>query len=625
MEEYLDSNDYQLRDINPGPIEQAFHRQQRKSYKRDEHSPIQEPFLDGIKSIGDKPSHLHPLGFVYRWWFWEILTIALSIAATAAMAVVLLEFDSRPPPELPSGVTLNAIVSLLSTVAKAPVLAVVSTCLGNLKWQWFKIPRALKDFEAFDNASRGPYGAFQMIIRSHLLHTATVGAVITLLALLVDPFIQQVITYPLLPIPTSNATVPRAQMYDAHIYIPNLDSGINIGPEFGMKAAIYKGIFTSASPSDVKPDCATGNCTFPLFDTLAICSRCVNVIDLTTSIEHNPADEGCGSSFVYVQTNYTYVLPGSTNVEISSCTSAGDFVSGVAMVSTVDVSESISSSILGISNPITSLAILQFPGENAEGYQGTYRNATPLAWECALYYCLNTYNVSVVNNNATTKLVSTYHSETGTPIPYSSLEDTTEGILQRPSNSTVTTGNSTFWIQNGTVAALSQYMNYTLSGQFQTENTEVPYGTFVNDVMEALNVTADIGSLMDGLAVSMTNYLRQSANSGAESQAQGTAYSLIVHVHIRWAWLALSGLLIAPAIGLLVTTMILSMRKGLPIWKSSSMDTILHGPDNGCAKVGQSVDAAAPKAITPNAMMVMGQNSSGHWRLVHPLPSGHRY
>ena len=399
-----------------------------------------------------------------------------------------------------------------------------------------------------------------------------------------------------------------------------MDSGINTGPEFGMKAAIYKGIFTSASPSDVTPDCATGNCTFPLFDTLAICSKCVNVTDQTTSSHSSPSDGGCGGSLSYLETNYTYALPGSINVEISSCTSDGDFVSGVAMISTVDVSDSMSNSMLGISNPITSLAILQFPGVNAEGYSGTYSNATPLAWECSLYYCLNTYNVSVVNNNATTLLVSTYHSETGTPIPYTSLEDTPDGILQRPPNSTVTAGNPTFRIQNGTVAALSQYMNHTLSGQFLTENTEVPYGTFVNDVMQALNITADIDGLMDGLAISMTNYLRELGNSGSDSQAQGTAYSLIVHVHIRWAWLALSAVLVVLSIGLLTVTIILSARSGLPVWKSSSMETIFHGPDNGSGIGGRSLDNGSAKAITPDAMMVLGQTSNGDWRLNHPLP-----
>ncbi|MCJ1415856.1 hypothetical protein MMC32_002190 [Xylographa parallela] len=626
MDGHLNGHDYQLRDINPSPINQAFHRQQRRSYKRDEHSPIEEPFLKGTKSVGEKPPQLHPLAFVYRWWLWEALTITLSIAAIAAIIIVLREFDSRPPPELPSGVTLNAVVSLLSTVTKAPMLAVVSACIGNLKWRWFKKPRALADFEAFDGASRGPYGAIRMIARKHPLHMATVGAVITLLALFVDPFIQQVITYPLLPIPTSSATVPRTQLYDADIFIPNLDSGIHLGPEFGMKAAIYKGIFTSASPSDVTPDCPTGNCTFPLFDTLAICSKCVNVTDHTTRSQQSPSEGGCGDSFShYIQTNYTYALPGSTNVHISSCTSAGDFVSGVAMISTVDVSDSMSSSILGISNPITSLAILQFPGVNAEGYQGTYGNATPLAWECSLYYCLNTYNISVVNSNVTTQLLSTYHSETGTPIPYTGLEDTPDGILQRPSDSNVTTGNSTFRIQNGTVAALSQYLNYTLSGQFQTEVTEVRGNTYVNDVMQALNITADIGNLMESLATSMTNYLRQLGNSGSDSQAQGTAYSLVVHVHIRWAWLALSGILVVLSIGLLVATIILSARSGLPVWKSSSMETILHGPDNGSGVAGRSVDMGTTKAITPDARMILAQNSNGDLRLVHPLPPIPRY
>lgn len=37
--------------------------------------------------------------------------------------------------------------------------------IGQLKWKWFLAPKALIDFETFDLASRGPWGALLLIFR----------------------------------------------------------------------------------------------------------------------------------------------------------------------------------------------------------------------------------------------------------------------------------------------------------------------------------------------------------------------------------------------------------------------------------------------------------------------------
>ena len=43
----------------------------------------------------------------------------------------------------------------------------VVECLGQLKWTWFtgSRPRPLIDFQLFDEASRGVFGSFKLLIR----------------------------------------------------------------------------------------------------------------------------------------------------------------------------------------------------------------------------------------------------------------------------------------------------------------------------------------------------------------------------------------------------------------------------------------------------------------------------
>ncbi|OCL08202.1 hypothetical protein AOQ84DRAFT_278825, partial [Glonium stellatum] len=57
----------------------------------------------------------------------------------------------------PLGITLNAFVSLLAAIAKGSMLVPVTTYISQPKWHWFSRPRNLKDFEIFDDASRGPW------------------------------------------------------------------------------------------------------------------------------------------------------------------------------------------------------------------------------------------------------------------------------------------------------------------------------------------------------------------------------------------------------------------------------------------------------------------------------------
>ena len=70
----------------------------------------------------------------YETWLFEICIIALSLGCIAGVVIVLRVFDGKPQPDFPSGITLNAIVSILGTSSKAALIFVVATSLSQLKW-----------------------------------------------------------------------------------------------------------------------------------------------------------------------------------------------------------------------------------------------------------------------------------------------------------------------------------------------------------------------------------------------------------------------------------------------------------------------------------------------------------
>ena len=79
------------------------------------------------------------------------------------------------------------------------MLLAATESIGQAKWLLFrKQSRNLADFKTIDEASRGPWGAFQLLYRFWDGRTilASAGAFIVLVSLAVDPFTQQILSYP---------------------------------------------------------------------------------------------------------------------------------------------------------------------------------------------------------------------------------------------------------------------------------------------------------------------------------------------------------------------------------------------------------------------------------------------
>jgi hypothetical protein len=105
-------------------------------------------------------------GFLTRWfvewWLLEIASWVFSAICMAVILTVLLHFNHHRLPHL-GILTLNSLISILSGFAKASLLLPTTEALGQLKWNWFRKPRKMVDFEVIDSASRGPWGSMVLI------------------------------------------------------------------------------------------------------------------------------------------------------------------------------------------------------------------------------------------------------------------------------------------------------------------------------------------------------------------------------------------------------------------------------------------------------------------------------
>jgi Protein of unknown function (DUF3176) len=167
---------------------------------------------------------------------------------------------------------------------KGALLLPVGACLSQSKWAWFySEKKPLQHFQIFDAASRGPMGAAWLLCQINSWHLASIGAIVTLIALASDAFVQQSVTYPLRSV-NETASVPFSQSYPlTSMY----QADYNYEVEKSMKSAIYDGVFyanASVTGAAVSANCPTGNCTFPDYASMAICSQCHDITLLITSV-----------------------------------------------------------------------------------------------------------------------------------------------------------------------------------------------------------------------------------------------------------------------------------------------------------------------------------------------------
>ncbi|KAK8071518.1 hypothetical protein PG996_004866 [Apiospora saccharicola] len=255
--------------------------QHREHLQHREDTQDQEDHRDTVSSTATQQSyqtiaqndpsnskHLQPPPpSVWKQWWVEVVGCVLMVAMLATMVGILSPNNGKPLPDWPFHISINAVISTLSTVLKACAAFILAEGTSHSKWKWFQNNRSLHDIVVFDNASRGPWGCLSLLLAPRGLHPiASLGAALAVLTLALDPFTQQLIHYYdcRQVIASSNATLPRSTSYcQKYQNVPF--------PTIGL---INQGLF---NPADVKTPfvCPSGNCTFDhLSSPLGFCSTC---------------------------------------------------------------------------------------------------------------------------------------------------------------------------------------------------------------------------------------------------------------------------------------------------------------------------------------------------------------
>ena len=431
-------------------------------------------------------------------------------------------------------------------------------------------------------------------------HLASLGALIAILALAIEPFIQQVVSYPLRRVRIGDSSVSCVRSYN--ITGQRTDRISSDRPptydiDLPMKAAINQAIFSETNQMAFV--CSTGNCTWPIFSSLAVCSHCQNT---------------------QVHSYTTYIGPLAGNATVFYTSNGLNATSDEHGRSSVLSEGMLAVPDLGYTeNTISNLTVL-----------GTEE---PSAYECALFWCVQEISASVTAGKYHEDILKTWSNASLQNLGCSRCNDTAserDGIFSLVGSlDNSTHGSRNFTVGIATLATFQQYLSDFFTGSISTgpaNGSEMVQ--FSSDFMGALvpslssgakvvraNLT-NIPELMSNLSQSMTIRMRQSAANNPEAQITGDAYELDSFVEVRWVWLALPLTLLLLTLIFLLASIRVSARAKVMTWTASTTAMLFHGLSEDRRITASLVERRTEMDEIAEGMKVQLVKTDQGWRLV---------
>ncbi|KAL0943560.1 uncharacterized protein CTRU02_201447 [Colletotrichum truncatum] len=603
------------------------------------------------------------LQFGENHWGLEISAIILSICALVAIIVLLPLFENKPLTQWSLPISMNAILSILGATSRASLAFAISACISQGKWNWYcKRSDEIMTFNRFEEASRGPWGSIRLLWWTKLRNWTALGALSAVVLVGFEPFLQAIITFSGeemdMPESSTAAAIGRTKRLDVglHSYsygdpMPGtLDGsfsrvtfeGKRSEYDFGALAAIWEGFSNLSSVDNLKPNfnCATGNCTWEPYTSLAVCAACYDISsyvarssgeavlnDSLITVFHQPDDD------THFSRNKTKKFP-YTRYEIPDMDLSISNFHGIAQSSIYRTDQRVKDEYGGYSSwmvgaeltaratcrpsdtlsfrdsktLIISFATIQASEEYRQRHQ-RWEESKVTSEECALYFCTNTYqstvrqnvlNESILSSHSNRNLDSFTTEDLEAIDEYKAYNELTNYTLYWSSRDSKRTDlqlispNENYSATTGTVEDNSQRFNvsYNTIGSvlswFLEEFSRYPtprsdkmlaYPTYGGETpaLNALAASQNMTRTFENVAVSLTKWMRN--RSLQTDPLAGTMKQWVIRIRVNWAFLSLPvGALIGGCI-FCIWSILETRGLGLPAWKGSSLATLAHGLD----------------------------------------------
>ncbi|KAJ4380387.1 hypothetical protein N0V85_008773 [Neurospora sp. IMI 360204] len=299
-------------------------------------------------------------------WGWEMAAVLLSCCSLAATITVLKLYDGINVDSWKFYFSLSTTLSILSQVSRTSMAFALTSCIGQAKWNWFsRREDRLATFSQFDAASRGPLG-----MSADFGTLSQVGSVFL-----------------------TSANGSRGNNIWVYEYQIEVEEGWSLAVFEGF-AHKYDGNQKIYAPTSFT--CASANCTYEIFDSLAVCSECLDVSEHITSEPYS--DSTSGEQIKYVLGRQTQ---GDSAVTLMN--SKGKLVQGShsslekAFTHTGGKVIADRRETFHFRDAFTTFIVFQIlkAPRNYTSQISAWEDEPPEAWECGFSFCLNRYNSTV--------------------------------------------------------------------------------------------------------------------------------------------------------------------------------------------------------------------------------------
>ena len=100
-----------------------------------------------------------------EWWLQELGAWFGSALLLMCVVVLLYVYDDKPRPTLKGGITLNALIAVITRLGLALLVVPLSAAVGQWKWVRVRTDRSLAEFAGISDAAHSPWGSIRLLFR----------------------------------------------------------------------------------------------------------------------------------------------------------------------------------------------------------------------------------------------------------------------------------------------------------------------------------------------------------------------------------------------------------------------------------------------------------------------------
>lgn len=404
---------------------------------------------------------------------------------------------------------------------------------------------------------------------------------------------------------------------------------------------------------EIPLSCPTSNCTFPEYESLAVCSKCVDISEmlqfncresvadwipkptynLSTSRYIYPNISTCGyylnstSQDPILVSGYT-----TTTTNISSARSPAGQALLLRMMPLMDQTRAFeaywggSINFKNTANIITDGIIVAA----SDGIQSVYQNKTPIARECVLAWCVQRIRSSYQYATYREDIVSSF-IESGSLVFPETIENLSPEINGTTfiwkQNVTIIppTGETTFGVSNATHASVAGLFHDMFPSYLTMDDAAAKtnyryrahqYGPFYRRTdMKSWFSPNNMTRYYERIATTLTNQIR---SSDSNEMIQGLAYEIETYINVHWGWLAFPLALLLLCMSFLIATIVKTSKaieeKGPGVWKTSTMPALLYSLPSDTRKQFNGPEIAGKTSENARKLRVKLHPEKG-WRV----------